>query len=375
MPVLDRKDIEQQATVPINTDQPTRFGAINETVKDAFVNELTSYLNTQYDKLRLGELPRIDKYSAQGDVTLDPLETAVSIIRAYPDVTEDMPLIAVMATQGKNVKLSISDKNTSIFVPPARVVSSVTTGVFALTDGMTLTFTTAPSGDAGTLKTSTFIFRTYMFANIGAATLSEVIEAMNFQALYAKATTTKVGSDDVLSLTAGGKFGITYPNKITITGGTGATALGFTVAQEGQNYGLGAKAYERYHVAADLTVNLQVFAESENVRTEVSDLLYDFMSYAMNDRKFQFYGRSVFDDSIPDENYQIILKDNEIQFSGETDIARSGDQRDKIYINTITIPVLAIQYSDRIIVGQNNEALDLPLQPDVSINTDLPGMS
>lgn len=367
MPIDDRLDIVQQATVPDDLSQAPVFGAVTETTKDVFVLELRQYLETKYAKLRAGELPRIDKYSVAGTVATDPLETAVSLIRNYPDLTEDLPIVAITSTTGRNLKLDISNKHTSMIVHPAAVIGA-NSGPFVLADGQDLTFTTTPEGNGSTI-TSRMVFKSYMFADITQATVAEVVAAIEMQALYA---TGYVSGGTKLGVKAGGKHGMVYPNKITITGGTAATALGFTVGQNSQNYGSGKYYYERKHTAADLTVNIEIIAESDNIRTEISDLVYDFIVYVMEDRKFQFYGRSVFDPTVENETYQIILKDNEMSFSGESDMARPGDPKDKLYINRLSVPVTSILYSDRRVVGKNNVPLTLPQQISASAVTDVP---
>lgn len=371
MPVNDRQDIVQQATIPDDLNQPSKFGAITELVKDTFTLELRHFFNTAYTQARIGELPRIDKYSVAGDVLTDPLETAINLVRSYPDITEDLPLVAILATTGKAQKLSISDHLTSLVVPTAKVVSSVN-GPYVLTDGMTIILESQPDGVVSSLRESTFRLPAFMFASIGAATLDEVIAAINFQALYVKAVKEKVGTDIRLAIQGGGPNGTQFPNKITITGGTALAALGFTVAQTDQNYGTGKKAYYRHHIVSDLTVGIEVVTESENVRTDITDLLYDFVTYTLADRMFTFYGRSSFDNTVSDESYQIIIRDNEITLSGELETPRLGDNRDKLYINRINIPVTAIQFSDRTATNLNGTITTPLVQPIFVTTDDLP---
>ena len=95
MPVKDRSDLGAIPTAPLNKDQPPKFGGITELVKDAFVTELTNFMNTGYQRLRGGELPRIEKYQVSLDVDTDPLATAVNLIRSYPDIMEDLSLIHI----------------------------------------------------------------------------------------------------------------------------------------------------------------------------------------------------------------------------------------------------------------------------------------
>ena len=373
MPVKDRSDLSPIPTTPLNNDQPPRFGGITELVKDAFVIELTNFMNTGYSRLRPGELPRIDKYQVALDVDTDPLATAVNLIRSYPDIMEDMPLLAVLAATGNNLKLSFSDKYVSTMVPAAEVRSTITNGVYALSGGQTLDIETHPSGRPEQVVHSSFKFPSFMFSNISSATLDEVIYVINFQALYCNAFKFK-NPDGTYSLgiRAGGPHGKEFPNKIKIVGGTSLSALGLTAGQEDQNYGPGKKVFTRHAISANMTVGIEVVTESENVRTELSDLLFDFLTFVMADRQFQFLGRSTFEDSVQDETYQIIIRDNEVSISGEQELPRPSDPKDKIYVNRINVPVTVIQYTDRYIVNASGQ----PTYPITGVtlvtNEDLP---
>lgn len=367
MPVLDRKDILQEATIPTDPLQRPRFGAMTEVVKDAFVAELRRHFSTANAKLRVGELVRIDKYAVSVDPSVDPLETAVSIVRSYPDIAENLPTIAILSAAGRNLKLDLGDKFISYVIPPAQILTAI--GPFNIPVDSTLTVRTYPD-DVGNHVDSTYIFRNYMFSNIAAATSHEVAAAINAQALY---VTASIAPDGSVRIAAGrSRRARNFPNSIEIIGGTALAALGLTAGDSNTNTGAPNVMYSRYYMAADLTITMEVLAESENIRTELSDLLYDFLSFNMADRKWQLYGRSTFDTSILDEWYQIILKDGEINFAGESDMPRPGDQRDKIYVNRITIPVTAILYTDRIVVGEDGQPMVPTAMPDLQFREDLP---
>jgi hypothetical protein len=375
MPVIDNPNLGASPTIPDNLSQPPRTGGLTELVKDSFVLEVRHFFNTASTSLRLSnlgvpELPRIDKYSVAVDVSVDPLETAVNLIRSYPDITEDMPIIAVLATTGNNAKLNISDGYVDVVVPPARVLGG--SGPFNLTSGSNLTLTTFPNGDTTAPVISNFTFPASMFANATAISLDDMVNVINFQALYVYAEKVTQNGVSFLGLRAGGREGRTFPNKVTITGGSAMVALGFTTNQTSQNYGPGTQAYTRHMISADLTVAMEVVAESENVRTELSDLLFDFFSFVIADRQFQFFGRSIFDPTFPDENYQIIIKDSGISISGEQEMPRPGDPRDKIYVNRINVPVTAIQYSDRIITSLHGQTVTPVAKIPLTLNNDLP---
>lgn len=357
MPIKDDPTLGPIPTVPDNLDQPPKFGGITELVKDVFALELRHFLQNDYKGIRSGEFPRVEKYQVALDVNVDPLATAVNLVRNYPDVTENLPLVAVMAATGQNFKLSISDKHVGLVIKPAEVRSNILNGPYTLVDGQTLILTTQPTGLDTKVQTSTYTFHSYMFSNISQATLDEVIAAIELQALYAKPIKAPSNSDHVLALRAGGPNGREFPNKITITGGTAMAALGFTANQTAQNYGPGIQAYSRNCMSANLTVGIEVVAESENVRTDLTDIIYDFFAFIMADRQFQFYGRTIFDDTVLDETYQILIKDGEVSISGEQELPRNNDPKDKIYVNRINVPVTAIQYTDRIVTDQLGNAV------------------
>ena len=371
MPVNDNPSLGQIPTVPDNLTQAPHFGSIIETTKDTFVLELRHFFKTTNYTIRTGELPRIDKYSVAVDVFVDPLETAVNLVRQFPDVTENLPMIGVMATTGKNNKLGLSNKYVNMVIPRAQIIGG--TGPYVLTNGMTLSVTTHPGGTVASAKTSVFTFPSFMFVSIAAATIDEVITCINLQSLYCTATKITTSDGTVkLGLFAGSLQAREFPNIITVNAGsTAAVPLGFTVGQTNQNYGQNNIACNRENLAADFTVSLQVVTESDNVRTELSDLLFDFFTFIMADRQFQFYGRSTFDQDILDETYQIIIKDTDVVLAGEQEIPRPNDQKNKVYINAIQVPVTAIMYTDRILVNKSGQIVP-QISPNMVFNGSLP---
>ena len=371
MPINDNPELGPIPTIPDNLTQAPHFGSIIEVTKDCMVLELRHFFKTTNYTIRTGELPRIDKYSTALDPMVDPLETAVNLIRNYPDITENLPLIAVMATTGQNNKLGLSDKYVNMVIPRAQVIGG--SGPYTLTDGMTLSVTTQPNGVTSSATVSNFVLPAFMFVNVAAATIDEVINCINLQALYCTATKITTSNGTVkLGLFAGSLNAVEFPNKITINAGsTAAIPLGFIIDQTSQNYGGTTTACNRENLSANLTVGLEVVTESDNIRTELSDLLFDFFTFVLADRQFQFYGRSVFDQDILDETYQIIIKDAEISLAGEQEVPRPNDPKNKVYVNRVNIPVTTIMYTDRIIMN-NNTTLVPQINVNVQVNTSLP---
>jgi hypothetical protein len=90
-------------------------------------------------------------------------------------------------------------------------------------------------------------------------------------------------------------------------------------------------------------------AEDYNVRTELTDLIWNFFTYQMNDRGYTFLGRSTFDPNIKNETYQIVLKPDP-SMSGEQEVPRPGDEKDKLYVNRINVSMTTMQYMDKAVV-------------------------
>lgn len=98
--------------------------------------------------------------------------------------------------------------------------------------------------------------------------------------------------------------------------------------------------------AADLTVDLEVYAEDPNARRELLDLVWSFIGFFAEESHFTWYGRSVFDETILDEWLQISLG-RASGAAGDQDFPRAGDEKVRIYATRLTVPVVAIRYRDR----------------------------
>jgi hypothetical protein len=102
----------------------------------------------------------------------------------------------------------------------------------------------------------------------------------------------------------------------------------------------------RFAYAADNQVQIDIIADDENERDELTDLVYSFFAFFLEQQYFTFWGRSFFDSAIPNEWYQIIMKSS-ARAGGETEIPREGDPNDKIYVSSIGIDVTTVMYLDR----------------------------
>jgi len=329
-------------TVPTDTVDPPRFAQPVETTKDAFILELRKFFDRQYQTTgKLEEVPTIRKYDVSFKPNEGSQETAVTLIQKFPDISEHLPLVAILGATGRNLPMGISgQKMATVHYPP--LVECTNSEPFALADDQTIIYET--STPANEIHTSTILLRGSRFVNITQATAQEVVNEINFQSLYAHG----VDNSGKVNLVYGGPSGAGATGNIKIIGGTAITALGFTIGQQALYKDM--TPYHRYYQASQIDVAMEVVAEDYNERTELTDLLWSFFTYFLDSRQFTFLGRGIFDKNI-NEWYQVIINTSSVSMSGEQEVPRPGDEKDKLYVNRVTVTVTTIQYSDHAVVS------------------------
>lgn len=105
-------------------------------------------------------------------------------------------------------------------------------------------------------------------------------------------------------------------------------------------------AQNRHHMSAQLTLDIAVLAESETERQETQDLVWTWMTSSLEYRTFTFYGRGVFDEAYPDENYQISLA-QEGQVTAVTEFRRGDDTKNLVHAARLSQPVTITHFIDR----------------------------
>jgi hypothetical protein len=360
MPIDDLNVRQNFPTLPLDPKDPARFSQLTEVAKDAFQVELQRFFdfNSKYFTLRKGETPTIEKYNLGFKPTDEPIETFTKIIRQHPDVLEHLPLVAITTAGGSNLKLGFGSQFVAATQMPARL-KGANTGPFALVDGDKIAFQTKPDGKNPVI--TTILFKSQLFSNIATATIEEVVAVIAVQALYVTPRKTQyVEPIGVLRVDAIGYLAQAYPNEITVLGAPYSTTnalqqLGFVAGVT--DFCTNRPPANRYQQAANLTVGIDLGAESENERTELSDLVNNWLSLVMDERDYTMYGRTVFEDDFRlddggSENYQIIMLDRH-SISGDSELPRqpgSGEAKDLIYVNRITVPITIIDYVDRSVV-------------------------
>lgn len=166
--------------------------------------------------------------------------------------------------------------------------------------------------------------------------------------------------------------------KVTAVGGGGASLtlddpdglLASETAPAGATWFVGLRddwqnplrpvAHRYLDMGADLTVALEVYAKDTTVRREVTDLVWRLVAADAELTHFAWYGRSVFDDTIPDEHIQIGLN-RASSLAGDQDFARpGGDEKARVYSTRISVPCIAFRYRDR--------TVEIPVGPSAGLS-------
>lgn len=346
--LADRKFVPTQ---PFDRGDLPRFGQLIETVKDVFVKELTEFFDIYSASDRVEkrvEIKNIQKYSLSASA--NDLETAVNIITSYADTPDKFPLIAITSVSNRERKMNLGSNFVSHVQYPASVCGTKV-GPFSLSDGDTIEITTRPLGTAASAVVSTITFSSEIFSDLTNLTIDEIIYVLNqCQALYYTASKT---SEGYLRLETGGRCAKPWPNYIEVTGGDTAAlaAFGLTLGDSDDYTSTSNPPKNRYGISGDITVNLDIYTDSINTRTELADLVFSFFAFYMEKRKFQFLGRSYQDRELtPPEWWHIVLQ-NQFSWSGESQEFRQGQEAyDMIYAMRGTVNVVAFDYVDRELV-------------------------
>lgn len=131
----------------------------------------------------------------------------------------------------------------------------------------------------------------------------------------------------------------------------------------------------RYGMAWDLSVQLDVLAEDENERGEMTDLMMAFLGFFLERKFFTLMGRTGFEgQTTASESYQVILRSN-ARVGPETEQPRPGDGSGKIYANTLSFDVTTVMYIDRSVYVPTTDTPFIIHSEDVTSDATLPSMS
>ncbi len=356
-----------RGTEPFDSSDPPRYGQLLETTKDGIASEFRRFFDYDSDDMRakIGEWPTIQKYAhmSGGTTTEKSMETVVNLIMAQADTPDRFPMIALTSASMKEKRLGIGGNiaSTGQYSPS---VTNTKTGPFDLQPGWTIEIETDPNGD-GEMVTSTILFEEILFSDIHNATADDIVAAIGMQALYFHSAATSSG---YFQIATGGPLAKGSANTVEITGGTAAclAELGLTVGQSASYLDTNNPPKQRFGVAADITINIDVVSDSLNTRTELADLVFDYFASYSERSYFQIMGRSYLDSEIdPPEWYQLILQ-GAFAWSGEYFQPRAGgDQREGIYSIRGSVPLLAVDFVNRdvgtyIQSGDVQQSEDLP---------------
>lgn len=349
------------ATDPYDVKDVPRFGQLEELAKDVFKQELTQFFKYGVDgHSKLVELPNVDKYAIGTEAGSKNLETFVNLIMSYADTSDRFPMVAITSASVRERRLGLGNNFANTVQYPPSVLGTKS-APFNLANGWKLTFLTWPQGVATTQRpfedvkdvtvTSTIEFVDSFFNDPTAITIEELVRVINHQALY---YTASANLDGTLRLNTGGPLANATPNYIEITGGDAGclNELGFTIGQSDMFTSTDNPPKNRYYVAADMVVNIDVISDDLNTKQELADLVFDFFAYYMEKRNFQMFGRSYFTAGIDPEEWFHINFEGKFSWSGETSISRPGQEGyDRIYSARGSMPINVIDYIDKRIVN------------------------
>ena len=345
------------ATDPYDADDVPRFGQLEELAKDSIKQELTQYFKYGTDgPSKMTELPAIEKYEIGTSADSDNLETFVNLIMSYSDAPDRFPMVAITSASVREKRMGIGNNQViTVQYPPK--VSGTQTGPFNLVEGWSITLKTWPRGfetlslpfeePRDVTQASTIEFVDLYFEDPTAVTLAELVTAINHQALYYTAV---ANADGTLGLEAGGRMAPSTPNYIEITGGDAECllALGLTVGQSDTFTSTANPPRNRYCVAADLVINIDVISDELNTKQELADLVYSYFAYYMEKRNFQLLGRSYFERGLDPEEWFHVVFGGQFSWSGETSVSRPGQEGyDRIYSARGSVPLTVIDYLDK----------------------------
>lgn len=338
---------------PFDASDPPKFGQLIETTKDAVASELRRFFNYKSSDMRakIEEVPNIEKFAHYGTgSTEQSMETVINLIMSQADTPDRFPMLAITSASVKEKRLGIGGNFASAgqYAPS---IMAANQGNFDLQSGWTLQLKTYPYANNPAMRTvseiSTILFDTVIFGDIHDASVDDVAAAINMQALYYHAATTP---DGFLRIIAGGPAASGVPNSVEVIGGSPECllALGLTVGQADTSENLENPPKQRYLMAADMIVNIDVVSDSLNTRTELADLVFDYFAFYMERQFFQIIGRSYQNPDLdPPEFYQLVLR-GEFSWSGEYQTPRAGgDQREQIYSIRGSVPLTAIDFINR----------------------------
>jgi hypothetical protein len=349
-------------TEPFDSNDPPRFGQLVETAKDSFAREFKNYFSYKTSDIssKLNEIPNIEKYHFDpSNNSMGDYGTTVDLILSFADTPDKFPMVAITSAQVQENKLSIGGNLATPVQYPPSVVGNVS-GPYSLQDGWTIEFKTWPGGTVASETTSTITFHEFRYQDINNVTLTEIInDIRNTQALY---YTLEETPDGFLRISTGGPAARSTPNYIEITGGDPdcLAAFGFSVGDSDTYLSQDNLPRNRYYIASDMTINIDVIGDSANTKQELSDLIFQFFAYYMEKRQFQFLGRSYFQRGLdPEEWFHIIFKNN---FSWSSEVVKprpgSGEGYDYIYAVRGSMPITIVDFIDKEIPYSTPQYLD-----------------
>jgi len=296
-----------------------RFGRLNDLVKNIFVHKLKEYFSWDWIQRGYREIPFIEKYEISTS-SEERLITSVNIVMYFTDrIFEMLPLIAITTTGGRGKAWSVGFPYHYVRFKMVDIVSSLS-APYSLS-----------KGDYFDIKIGDTLVRAWFlddFLNVSADDIANyLIEGYGIRA-YSNSDNKLVLSDF-------------FDRCMIIVGGNALEKLGF---QAGQCNYVDNVLVAGMTISEEMDVLIDVVCSDRNQRNELMDILSTL---------FGFY---VFDENIGQwitDSAQILFRDRYSR-RGESEMALGGENIDKLYFDSVSVPVVAFSFLDRN-VEQNKE--------------------
>jgi hypothetical protein len=290
------------------------FERLNDFVRNTFVTRVGEFFNAQTGFLRdvSSEIPNIEKYEVTEEQ--ERFSSSVHIQRYFADLFEKLPLIAITSTGAREAFNQVGiqefmDENS------LRVVSS-TTENYTLADEDNLLIKVDD-------KEYDIIFETEMFTDISDISIDEFRSVMDQLFIFLRVEAT----DDKLTLYD------RYGRALEIVNGTAVTKLGFTNGQVAE-----AKYHKYSLISETMDAVIDVVTSDRNQRIEIMDLLSSLFGFYVYDK---YLGQWV-------ESEGFVFFTTNYVRRGESETTLEGAPVDKLYFDSMTIPVRAFVQIDRV---------------------------
>lgn len=290
------------------------FERVTDFVRSTFTRKIEDFFSAQDGYLRdiSSEIPNIEKYEVTEDQ--ERFSSSVHIQRYFADLFEKLPLIAITSTGARQAFTQVGIQDFMDEFSP--FVISTTDQPYSLVDQDNLVV----SVDGSSYN---IIFDGLMFSDISNITIDDFRNIMNQLLMFIRVESI---NDKLVMYDR-------FSRRLVIEGGSAVTKLGFVIDQTSES-----KWVKHFMISETLNVIVDVVTSDRNQRIEIMDLLSSLFGFYVYDK---YLGQWI------DEKGFIFFTTNYSR-SGESETVINNAPVDKLYFDSLSIPVRAFVLVDRV---------------------------